>query len=141
MSNSTKTPGVDTQEWAQAVSKAKEAGASVAEMATHAAAAVGAMANQAACDVGKTVDELAARAGVGIQDLGDRLSKDAPHAGIFRNPSRAVAGVVKEGGEYLQAAKLTGMTHDVAHVIRRNPIPAVLIAIGFGWLLRRSLKG
>ena len=140
MSNSTLTPGVNSDEWTQAVGKAKEAAASVGEMANHAGSAVGAMANQAACDVGQRADELTANAGVGIQGLGNRLSQNAPHSGVLGSASQAVARTVKDGGEYLEDAKLSGITEDVAQLIRRNPIPAVLIALGLGWFVSRNLR-
>ena len=140
MSNSTLTPGVNNDEWTQAASKAKEAAASVGSMASHASSAVGAMANQAACDVGKRADELTANAGVGIQELGNRLSQNAPHAGVLGGASQAVAKTVKDGGQYLEDAKLSGITEDVAQLIRRNPIPAVLIALGLGWFVSRNLR-
>jgi hypothetical protein len=141
MSSSTTKPGVNQQEWAQAGDKAIDAAVCAGEMASHAASAVGEMASHAVRDVGKRVDDLTARAGVGIQELGNRLSKDTPHAGIIGSASQAVAEAVKDSGEYLEGAKLTGITADIAHVIRRNPIPAVLIAIGFGWFVGRKLKG
>ena len=152
MSSSTTRPGIENNDWAQATEKAKEAAASVSEMASLAASAVGVMsshvasdasviASQAVRDVGKKADQLAANAGVGIQGLGDMLSKNSPQAGVLKGASDAVAGVVKEGGEYLQEAKLTGLTEDVSHVIRRNPIPSVVIALGVGWFIGRALKG
>ena len=152
MSSSTARPSIDNHEWAQAAEKAKEAAASVSEMAGLAASAVSAMASHAASDasvmasqavrdVGKKADELTASAGVGIQGLGEMLSKNSPQVGPLKSASDVVAGVVKEGGEYLQDAKLTGMAEDVAHVIRRNPIPAVLIALGVGWFIGRARKG
>ena len=149
MSSSTARPGTDNHEWAQATEKAKEAAASVSEMASLAAAAVGAMASHAASnagvmasqDVGKKADELAANAGANIQGLGDMISKNSPESGLLKNASEVVAGVVKEGGEYLHEAKLSGLTEDVTHVIRRNPIQSVLIALGVGWFIGRTLKG
>jgi hypothetical protein len=140
MSNSTRIPGIKDQEWAQAAGSAKEAAASVGEMACHAASAVGEMANQAACDVGKRADALTASAGVGIQGLGDQLSRNAPHSGMLGNASQAVASSVKHGGEYLEEHKLSGITEDVTELIRRNPIPAIFIAIGLGWFMARMLK-
>lgn len=139
MSNSTLTPCVNNDEWTQAAGKAQEAVASVGEMASHAGSAVGAMANQAACDVGKKADQITASAGVGIQELGDRLSQHAPHAGVLGSASQAVAKTVRDGGEYLEGAKLSGMTEDLAQLVRRNPIPAILIAIGLGWFVGRKL--
>ena len=140
MSNSTLTPGVNKQEWAQATDKANEAAACVGEMASHAASAVGEMASQAACDAGKKADDLTASAGASIHGLGDRLSKNAPHEGMLGRASQAVARSVQHSGEYLEDAKLSGMTEDVTQLIRRYPVPAVLLAIGLGWCIGRILK-
>ncbi len=158
MSNSIMMPSGTKQEWAPtadkakaAAGKAKEAVASVGELASDAACAVGAMASQAACDVGsmasqaacdvgKKADDLTASAGVGIQQWGDRLSKNAPHAGVLGSASQAFARTVKDGGEYLEGAKLSGLTEDIAQLIRRNPIPAVLIALGLGWCAAGRLR-
>jgi hypothetical protein len=140
MSNSTLTSSVQNQEWAQAKDSAKEAAASMGEMACHAASAVGGMASQAACDVGKRADDLAASAGVGIQGWGDKLNKDGPHGGMLGGASEAVASTVKHGGEYMEHAKLSGMTEDLAQLVRRNPLPSICIAAGLGWFVGRMLK-
>ena len=151
MSNSTMMPSGNKQEWAPTVDKAKQAAASVGELASDAACAVGAMASQAACDassmasqaacdVGKKADDLTASAGVGIQSLGDRLSKNVPSAGVLGSASQAVAKAVKDGGEYLEDAKLSGLTEDIAKLVRKNPIQAVLIAIGLGWFAASKLR-
>lgn len=140
MSNLSLTPGVDKQDWAAAADKAKEAAAYLGEMASRAASALGAMANQAANSVGTEADDLTASAGAGIRGLGDKLGKNAPHAGVLGNVSQSVASTVKEGGEYLEDAKLSGMTGDIARLIRRYPIPAALIGIGLGWFAWRKLK-
>jgi hypothetical protein len=128
------------QEWAQAADSAKDAAASVGEMACHAASAVGGMASQTACDAGKKVDDLAASAGVGIQGWGEKLSRNSPHEGMLGSASQAVAQTVKQGGEYLEGQKLSGMADDLAHLVRRNPIPAICIAAGLGWFMGRMLK-
>ena len=158
MSNTTMMPSANKQEWAptydkakEAADKTKEAAASVGELASDAACAVGAMASQAACDagamasqaacdVGKKADNLTASAGVGIQQWGDRLSKNAPHDGVVGSASQAFAKTIREGGEYIEDAKLSGITEDLAVLIRRNPIPAVLIALGLGWMVARKLS-
>ena len=158
MSNSTTMPSGNKQEWAPTADKAKEVAdkardtaASVGELASDAASAVGAMASkaacdagsmasQAACDVGKKADSLTANAGAGIQQWGDRLSKNAPHEGVLGSASQAFAKTVKDGGEYLEDAKLSGITEDIAQLVRRNPIPAVLIALGLGWFAAHKLR-
>ena len=128
------------EEWNQATNKAREAVASVGEIANQAGCAVGAIASQAVCEVGRKADDLTASAGIGIQELGDRFSKNAPHSGVLGSASQAVARGVKDSGEYLEGAKLSGMTEDVEMLIRRNPIPAVLIAVGLGWFVAHKLR-
>lgn len=158
MSHSTVMPNSNKQEWAPTVDKArevaeraKETAASVGELASDAATAVGAMASkaacdagsmasQAACDVGNKADNMAASAGAGIHQWGESLSKNAPHGSVLGSASQAVAQSVKDGGDYLEHAKLSGITEDIAHVVRRNPIPAVLIAIGLGWFVAHKLR-
>lgn len=140
------TPSTDNREWAQAQGKAQETLSSVGEMASHAASAVGEMAgkaaadvgtlaSQAACDVGKRADDLTANAGAGIRGFGDTIAKNLPNSGIVGSASQSVAKTVHDGGEYLEHAKLSGMTEDLVQLIKRNPIPAVCIALGLGWFL------
>lgn len=126
-------------EWEQAAGKAREAAACVGEMAGHAAAAAGALASQAAADAGKRADEFATRAGSGIQSWGDRLDQQGPRDGLLGNASQSVAHAFQESGQYIESSGLSGITKDMATVIRRNPLPAIMIAIGFGWFVGRKL--
>jgi hypothetical protein len=151
MTNSTLSSGVGKEEWAQATDKARQAVAAVGSMASHAAAAVGemasqagstveAMAGQAACDAGKQVDNLTASAGIGIQRLGNEIDWNGPQKGALADASHAVAKTVRDSGEYLEDAKLSGIAKDLTHLIQKNPIPAVCLAIGLGWFIARSLR-
>ncbi len=151
MTNSTLSSGVGKDEWAQATDKAKQAAAAVGSMATHAASAVGdmacqagttvgAMASQAACDASKRADDLTARAGIGIQQLGNEIDRNGPQKGAMADASHAVAKSVRDGGEYLEDAKLSGVTKDLSQLIQKNPIPAVCVAIGLGWFIASKLR-
>jgi hypothetical protein len=138
MSNSILAP--ITNRFEGAADKAREAAANVGEAASRAVTTAGEMANQAACNVGHTADDLAASAGAGIKGIGDKLSHNAPHTGMMGSASQAVAQSVHDGGQYMQDAKLSGMVEDVAQIIRRNPFPAVFIAIGLGWFVARKMR-
>jgi hypothetical protein len=149
MSNSIVTPLVNSVEGA--FDRAKETVANVGDRASQAANAVGdmaseaghsagAMASQAACDIGRKANELTASTGASIKGLGDRLSQTAPSSGLVGNASQSVAKGVHDGGQYMQDAKLSGIVEDVAHLIRRNPIPAVFLAIGLGWVVARKMR-
>jgi len=138
MSNSpTRSTGND--EWNQAADRAKEAASCVSDMTTHAASAAGSMANQAATEAGRQADDFAARAGSGMRDFGERIAKQAPQQGMFGTASQSAAKALQEGGEYLESEKFSGIVEDMAEMIRRNPLPAILIAVGLGWFIGRKL--
>lgn len=140
MSTSKVAPNANKSDWSQTTEDAKKVAASVGEMASHAATAVGHIASQTASDVGRSADSVAASAGVGIQGLGERISQNTPHSGIIGNASQSVADSVRRGGQYIEHAKLSGMTDDVANLIRQNPISSVLIGIGLGWFVARNMR-
>jgi hypothetical protein len=141
MSNPTTKSTIDAgnDEWNQAADRAKEAAACVGEMATHAVSAASTMAGQAACDAGRKADDLTARAGAGMQTFADRLAKQAPQQGAFGTASQSAAQALQEGGQYLESAKLSGVAEDFANLVRQNPLPAILIAVGLGWFIGRKL--
>lgn len=127
-------------EWAQAAEKGREAMEAASAMAGHAGQAMGNMASDAASDVGRRADNLASDAGAGIREFGDRLSKGGPQAGMLGSASQALGQTVQDSGQYLENAKLSGMSRDLAQVVRQNPLPAIGIAFGLGWLLSSRVR-
>jgi hypothetical protein len=73
-----------------------------------------------------------------MQSLAGTLRDRGPHEGMLGSASTTVAGALESGGRYLQEEGFSGMMDDVAGIIRRNPIPAVLIGIGLGFLIART---
>lgn len=128
------------RETSDPLDKAKDAGAQAVEKAKEAVASVGEMANQAVCAVGKKANDLTASAGGDIKGWGDKLSENTPHEGLVGHASQAMADTLKEGGHYLEEAKLSGLADDVTKMIKRNPMPAVLIGFGIGLILGRALR-
>lgn len=139
MSTSTMVPGVRKEEWAQATDKAKDAISSAGDMAGHAVSAVGEIASQKACEMGARVDQMVEQAGAGIHHMGDTLGRNLPHNGMLGAASQGLAGAVQHSGEYLEDQKLSGLSKDITCLIRRNPVPSVLIALGIGWLAARKI--
>jgi ElaB/YqjD/DUF883 family membrane-anchored ribosome-binding protein len=135
----------------QAVDKAKGAASAVGEMVGNAASAVGQSVSHAASSVGQGVssaasavghkaEDLTSSAGAGIRHLGETLQQKAPHEGMLGNASQAVASTVTNTGRYIEEAGLSGMMDDLTEVIRRNPLPAVLVGVGVGVLIGRLLR-
>jgi hypothetical protein len=51
-----------------------------------------------------------------------------------------VSDAWESGSRYFQDHNFSDMAEDVAGVIRRNPIPAMLVGVGLGFILARSLR-
>jgi hypothetical protein len=112
-----------------AVHKAKDMASSV----SHAAGDV-------ASNVGHRAEEATSSVGGSMRSLAGSLRENLPHEGMMGTASSAVADTLDRGGRYLQEEGLQGIAEDLTSLIRRNPIPAVLIGIGVGYLIARSLR-
>ncbi|MFO1007319.1 MAG: hypothetical protein U0929_15265 [Planctomycetaceae bacterium] len=120
--------------------KASQAASAIGELASETGGAVGSMASDAVHRVGQKADDITSSAGAGIKGLGDKLGQNTPQSGMMGTASQSVAKTVHDGGQYIEDAKLSGMAEDVAQMIRRNPIPAILIALGIGWIVARKMR-
>jgi len=59
---------------------------------------------------------------------------------MLGSASRTVADTLEGAGKYIEDKNLSGMMDDVNGLIKRNPIPAVLLALGVGFLVGRALS-
>jgi hypothetical protein len=141
MTTATHNPRIkEDDKTGEPLDKVKEAGTQAIEKAKEAVGCVGEMATQAVCAAGKKADDLTATAGSDIKKWGDQLSVKTPHQGLIGHASQAVAETLQGSGHYLEDAKLSGMADDVSKLIQRNPVPAVFIGFGLGFLLGRALR-
>jgi len=126
-----------------AVDKAKDfAGAAVdktKEMASNVGHAVSSAASATADAAGKTAEKMATATGTGVKHLGETIKEKGPQDGMLGGATRAVGNTLEQGGKYLEEEGFSGMLDDATELIRRNPVPAVLIGIGIGFLIGRTL--
>lgn len=101
----------------------------VTEKAKQAAALVGCKASQAA-------DAVAA----GMESLGKAVRDHEPARGLLHSAGEAIAGKLEGSGRYLEQQGLEGIGEDVTNLIRRNPIPSLLIGVGVGVLVARMIR-
>jgi ElaB/YqjD/DUF883 family membrane-anchored ribosome-binding protein len=113
----------------QAVDKAKDAASHVGEAAQHAATAVG-----------QTAENATAAVGQGVQKAAEGVREYGPHEGMLGSATQTVADTLESTGKYVEQKNLSGMVDDVSGLIKRNPIPAVLIGLGIGFLIGRALS-
>jgi len=146
----------------QAMDKGREAAAHAGEAASHAATAVGQTAQglastvankaqdaastvahkaqDAASTVGHKAEDATATVGHGMQTLAGKVRDNAPHEGMLGSASTAVADAIDNAGKYVEDKNLSGMVDDMSGLIRRNPVPALLLALGVGFLIGRALS-
>jgi len=122
-----------------AIDRARDAANSGMEKAKDVAQAGWDRAKDAAQAAGHTATHATESVGSGMESLAGTLRDNAP-GGMFGTAASSVADSLERGGRYIREEGLSGMTDDLTETIRRNPIPAVLIAVGVGFLLARATR-
>lgn len=118
--------------------RGEEAAGTAMDRAREVASNVADKARDAASTVGQRADDAASSVGGGLKSLAGTLRDRGPQEGVLGNASEKVASGLEQGGRYLQQEGVSGMMDDLAGLIRRNPVPALLIGIGVGFLLART---
>jgi len=75
-----------------------------------------------------------------IGSLAGVIREKAPHEGAVGTAATTVAEKLDAAGSYLQAKNLDYMMGDLSDVLRRYPIPSLLVGLGIGYLLARSTR-
>jgi len=85
-------------------------------------------------------DNATSRVGSRVESMADKLRDNAPREGVVHDAASKVADTLERSGRYLQEEGLSGMANDLTGVIKRNPIPALLVGIGIGYLIAHALR-
>jgi ElaB/YqjD/DUF883 family membrane-anchored ribosome-binding protein len=110
------------------------------EQAQQAAATALSKVQEMANTAGKKVEEAAAALGECVKSAGGTLRDRGPHQGMLSTATNTVADSLETTGRYIQEEGIRGMAHDLTDLIRRNPIPAMLVGVGIGFVLARMLR-
>jgi uncharacterized protein YjbJ (UPF0337 family) len=87
----------------------------------------------------KTSQSMSA-VGEKIESLADVIRDKAPHEGTIGTAATTVAEKLDAAGSYLQTKDFDHMVGDLSGMIRRYPLPSLLIGLGLGYLLARSTR-
>jgi len=88
----------------------------------------------------KKADQFAATAGSNIKNVADTIRAQGPQDGMLGDATKSVAGTIEAGGRYLEEQGVSGLVEDMAGVIKRNPVPAILVGVGLGILIARAIR-
>jgi hypothetical protein len=123
-----------------AQSSMESAASKAGEGTQQAAAAAMDKAHELASNAGKKMDEATSALGDRVKSVAGSLRERGPHDGMLGNASGAVADSLDNAGRYLQEEGIVGMAEDVTELIRRNPIPAMLVGVGVGYMLAKLFR-
>ncbi len=123
-----------------ATEKARDMASDAASRAKDIASSVTQKVGEAATFVGKRAEDAASAVGGQMKSLSGTIREHAPSSGMAHSATSAVADSLETGGRYLQEHGLSGIGDDVTSLIRRNPVPAVLIGVGLGFILARAIS-
>jgi hypothetical protein len=123
-----------------AADKTKDMATAFAEKAKDSASAVAASVQDAATSAGQKAEHATSTVGSGMQSLAGNIRENLPREGMLGSASNAVADTLESGGRYLQEEGFKGIAEDLTNLVRRNPIPALLLGIGIGYLIARSIR-
>lgn len=118
--------------------KASEAGKFVADSAKNMALSAKHSAENAASYMGQGADDARNSVGGSIKSMGESLRSAAPEDSMMHGAAGSVASGLETAGQYISEHGFDGMAEDMTSMIRRNPIPAICIAAGIGFLLARA---
>jgi len=120
--------------------KVQDAGSTVLQKGKEVAGAAYETAQSAVSAAGHAVDSATQSAGKGIKSAADSVRDMGPQSGMLGSATAGVAGALESTGSYLEDKGISGMAGDMTGLIRRNPVTAVLIGVGIGFLLARASR-
>jgi len=92
-----------------------------------------------ASTVSQAAESATAAMGSGLKSLSDTIREHSPDGGMVKQASSAVADTLERTGRYLQEEGFQGLAEDVTRLIRRNPLPTLLVGLGVGFLIARAM--
>jgi hypothetical protein len=123
MESTSQTSGNTAQDWAQSAAqtihdlktKAQELGSTMTEQASNTTTSMG----------------------QGMNSLASTIRQQSPSAGIVGSAASTVANQLEAAGSYLQNNRFDNMARDLIGVVRRYPLPSLLLGFSFGYLWAR----
>ena len=118
--------------------RARDMAGSAADRAKDVASNVADQAKGVASTLGHKAEDATHAVGSGMQSLGSTVREKLPHSGVVGAAASSIAGGLESGGQYLQEEGLGGIAKDMTNLIRRNPVPAMLVGLALGFIIARA---
>jgi len=73
--------------------------------------------------------------GTAVRNLAGALRQRGPHEGMMGTAAGSLAETLERGGHYLEEEGLNHIVDDMTTLIRNNPLPAIGVSIGLGFMV------
>jgi ABC-type transporter Mla subunit MlaD len=123
-----------------AVDRTRDMASHAVDRARDMAGQVADKAKDAASSAGHRAEQVTEKVGSGLSSAAESIRQHAPDSGMLHRAADKVADTLDSSGRYLKEEGLSGMANDLTELIKRNPIPAVLVGICLGALIGRATR-
>lgn len=86
------------------------------------------------------IDSAMTSTGEQFQNIAQRVRENAPTSGTMGNVATSAADALERSGSYLKQADVNQVRGDLESIIRQRPIESLLVGLGIGYLLARSMR-
>jgi len=97
-------------------------------------------AQQVSSQVADRADAATTNVGERMSDMAQTIRDKAPTSGPVADAADTAAHTLERAGSYLQQQDLGDIRADLEGIIRRHPMESLLIGLGIGYLLARSMR-
>jgi len=120
--------------------KARDVASNVADKATDMAHKAADKASEYGSAIGDKATNAVETVGSSMKTVAGSLRENLPNKGMLGGASESVASALESGGRYLEEKGLSGVGSEVTDMIKRHPVPSVLLALGLGYLIACSTR-
>lgn len=133
-------PNKHRDDFDEAVEKGKDMASNIADKGREAASTAMRSAGDATAAVGKKAEQATTAVGSGMQSIGQAVEQHGPQKGLPGRVTGTVADALENTGRYIEEHGISGIADDLTSLVRRNPIPALLLGIGIGFLIAKATR-
>jgi methyl-accepting chemotaxis protein len=123
-----------------AIDAARDKAADFADQAQKVGAQVADQAQKVGSQVADKADAATTTVGEKMTDVAQTIRDKAPTSGPVADAADSAAQTLERAGTYLREQDLSDIRSDLEGIIRRHPIESLLIGLGVGYLLARSMR-
>lgn len=138
LAGAAKHAGDKTKEAAETVfDKVKETASGVMANAKDLASSAVDRTKETASAIGQEAEDATHAVGRGVGSMAGAVRDYGPQGGMLGTAASNVASGMENAGQYLEKGNLQGMGEDLMTLIKRNPLPALFVGIGLGFIIAR----